>query len=82
MQAATGRGRGASPLFMSIMSPFGRRHPMGIAALRFLVGLWLTGLGLATLAIGYWWGLALIAAAVGVFWFAWNGRRYALNGSR
>jgi hypothetical protein len=82
MQGSTGRGREASPLFLSMTTPFGRRHPMGVAAIRLLVSLWLVALGIVALAMGYWWGVAILAAAVGVFWFAYNGRRYALKGSR
>lgn len=44
-------------------------HPRTILGIRVVVAAWVLGLGIFAVADGYWWGLALVAAAVGILWF-------------
>jgi hypothetical protein len=50
----------------SISTPFGTRHAKGVAAVRWLVAVWLVCLGSAFCVFGRWWGALLFPVAGGV----------------
>jgi hypothetical protein len=44
-------------------------HPRTILGIRVVVAAWVLGLGIFAVVDGYWWGLALVAAAACILWF-------------
>ncbi|MGA2755734.1 MAG: hypothetical protein ABSF58_00085 [Solirubrobacteraceae bacterium] len=57
---------------MERLSSYGRRHPLGIARLRFAIGIWLLILTAILCWERRWWGLALIAPAALHFYLAYR----------
>ena len=57
--------------------PFGRRHVKGVAAIRWIVAIWLTILASIFCALGQWWGVSLIAVAILVGWLAYQMPRWS-----
>lgn len=50
-------------ILLRVVTPFGLRHVKGGAVVRYLVAIWLVGLGSAFCAFGHWWGALLFPAA-------------------
>ena len=74
------RDRSSTPvpsLVRRVSRPFGRRHVKGVAAIRWIVAIWLTILAAIFCALGQWWGVSLIAVAILVGWLAYQMPRYA-----
>jgi hypothetical protein len=57
---------------------FGWRHVKGVAAIRWLVAIWLVILGSIFCATGHWWGAVLFAVAVVVGFLAYQMPRWKM----
>jgi hypothetical protein len=75
-QGATPSTKPVPPIIKRTTTQFGWRHVNGIAAIRFLVAIWLVCLGSIFCALGYWWGAFLYVAAALVGWLSYQMPRW------
>jgi len=59
---------------MKLVSPYDRRHPVGVVAVRIAVGIWLLCLAAFACWNGWWWGAVLVAPALLHFYLAYRVR--------
>jgi hypothetical protein len=65
----------------NLSRPFGRRHPKGVAAIRYLVAVWLVCLGSVFCALEQYWGALFFpaAGAIGALAYLMPGWNLALE---